>query len=94
MSSYCDLTALIAQSNLLDVLYLQQRFPRAKLFAQAAVLQQQVERWQGETANELERTTRANPGNKRLAMLEQRAEHLELARQAATEARRALYDCP
>ena len=74
--------------------FTQQRFPRAKLFAQAAVLQQQIERWQAETARELERLRRSHANEPRQKLMEARAEHLEGARQAATYARTHLYDCP
>lgn len=70
----------------------QDRFPRAKLFAEAAELQSRIEYWQGNTALKISESDDfgiAHASSK----LRQRADTLEIARRLVTELRQRLYEC-
>ena len=70
------------------------RFPRAKLFANAAAMQSDVEHWLGETEIALERAKKMQLKDYSIHKLEDRYSALEATRKLMAQSRSILYDCP
>jgi hypothetical protein len=70
------------------------RFPRAKLFANAAAMQSDVEHWLGETAIALERAKKMELSDYSIHKLEDRYNALEATRRLTAQSRSILFDCP
>lgn len=71
-----------------------ERFPRAKLFADAAALHQRLEHWMNVQELKTQDMTDLGMSRDTLEKMERRNAQLRAAWEAAADARRALYDCP
>jgi hypothetical protein len=70
------------------------RFPRAVLFARAASMQGDLEKWMGETAIELDELGGRDINSDRTKTLKVRHESLRNAWLSIKDARQRLYECP